>query len=86
MRDSVQFALAGGENEKAQHCVHIIHGSASFCGLNKIRIAATSLELALDAGEDGEILQALCEDMVREIEVFLVLQSAVLGLIDGASG
>jgi len=79
----VELALGNRERGKAQQCVHLINGSASFSGLEGIRLAAASLESALDGTESWDILGGQCLELAREIDGFLALQAAILGFIDG---
>ena len=76
------IAVGNRQQAAAQQAVHKINGSAAFCGLEDIRQAAASLESALSQGEDGEILEILRQDLAREIDGFLSLESAILDWLD----
>ncbi|MFM8333587.1 MAG: ATP-binding protein [Candidatus Methylumidiphilus sp.] len=82
-----QAALRHRDREAAQNAVHKINGAAAFAGLLAIRQAAVALESALRRGEqDWEGLASLGQDLAREADGFLAVESLLLDRIGGGGG
>ena len=77
----VQAALLDQKVDTAQRLTHMIHGSAAFCGFADLRQAAAKLESGLIHHASGKILRELQDALVREIDLLVIRQDAILAAL-----
>lgn len=74
----IEAALANRELETARRLTHMVHGSASFCGLGALRQAAAGLESGLIQGQPEQSLLKLKKALAQEIGQLTARQEAIL--------
>lgn len=64
---TVHEALQADDLENAAKAVHVIHGSAAFCKLETLRLAARQLEDSLQNNQKNAELIGTFEDHLHEV-------------------
>lgn len=73
VKDSILAVYSHGDTEELYTKVHKLHGGCAYCGVPRLKTAASSLEAALKEGaQEPAVIEALLKSLVSEIDQVLV--------------